>query len=389
MDMWGNNALDKIDVEFLNQFIAQSDKFVHAGINLGFWLAVISMITSVGIMLIRGEELHALVSKVIQQSLIFGLMFGLMQYGGEWIPKIINGFIYVGQQSSGLHSLSPSSIFNQGWYIAGSILESANKAGMFHLVSALTAVISGFFVILIYAFISASLCVLLIKAYALVLVGPMIFALGNLDYTKSAVSNYVQKIIGIGLNLVMFYLLVGVGIKLGNNWADLVRQGGALDLSILVVIVGGLTVFYLVMQNVPSFIATISGAGGFRDYGQATVASAMTGAGVMANAYMKAGGLSKGAIAGAGSVARGASSVGQGAWEGAKAGYNIGGSPISSKGGAFQSASTSNTSGLMKTSVQSVGKITGAVAGSMGGASEAMTKGSINKIADIFKGKRG
>ncbi|GGF93750.1 MULTISPECIES: type IV secretion system protein [Cysteiniphilum] len=360
MSLWGNNSLDNIDIQFLNAFVSDANTFVHAGMNLGYFLALMSILISVGMMMLRGEETHAMFSKIIQSGLLFGLMFGLIEYGGQWIPEILNGFIYVGQQASGMQSVSPSSVFDQGWYIAGHIIQGANNAGMFHIVAALTAVISAFFIIIVYGFIAGSLCVLLVKAYALVLVGPLVFALGNLDVTRSTVHNYVQKIIGMGFNLVMFYILVGVGIKLGNHWADVIKNGGFLDLSVFIMIIGGLIVFYLIMQNVPSFIATISGAGGFRDYGQAAVAAAMTGAAVMGQTYMKAMTMGKGGIAGAGMATRAAVSAGKGA----AAGWNAGGatpgalsSGIGSAGGAFQSfmnspaqksAATPNTGSLLK-----------------------------------------
>ena len=51
----------------------------------------------------------------------------------------------------------------------------------------------GFFVLIIYAFITTEVVVSLVKSYALVAIGPIMFALGNSDFTKMAVTNYIRK----------------------------------------------------------------------------------------------------------------------------------------------------------------------------------------------------
>lgn len=412
--IWDTNILDAIDIEFLNAFTAASGEIFKAGQSLAYWLAFISIGFSVGMMLLKGEEVHVMGSKLIKMGIMFGLFFTLIEYGGTWIPEFLNGFIAVGQKASGIQSVDPSSVFNQGWYIASRLIQGAYDAGMYHILSALAALFGAFFIIIIYALISASLCVLYIKAYALVLIGPVIFALGNNDVTRSTVSNYIQKIIGMGLNLLFYYLVIGVGISLGDQWVQNISEAGLTDFSILAMILGGIVVFYQVLQNVPSFIATISGATGFRDYGQAAIAAAASGAAMMAQAAVSAGTLGGAGIAGAGMASRGASALGMGAAKGAAAGYsnagpvassavNMTGNAISKAFGGsgssmsgMESASTTQTDGLFKKAFKVAGKSsvaagTGAIGG-LGGLSghafKHTIKPAMNNIADRFNGDK-
>ena len=96
--------------------------------------------------------------------------------------------------------------------------------------------------------------------------------------TRPTVNNYVQKLIGMGLHLLMIYIVIGVGITVGDSWVTSIKASaasGIFGFGDIAVVIGGLVIFYMVTQNIPAFIATISGAGGFRNYGAQTVATAM------------------------------------------------------------------------------------------------------------------
>ena len=82
------------------------------------------------------------------------------------------------------------------------------------------------------------------------------------------------------------YAIVGVGVDLSNIWIHEFIYSGELDFvtSAVLPMIGDLIILYLVMKNLPAFLAEISGAGGFRNYGDAAVAAAFAGAGAMTKA---------------------------------------------------------------------------------------------------------
>ncbi|GGF99149.1 MULTISPECIES: type IV secretion system protein [Cysteiniphilum] len=279
--------LNTINQEFLMGFQQSMHEIFLAGNNLAYWLAYITISFTTLLMLLQGEEVNKMLSKLTQMAILFGMFFTLIEVCGSWVPAWINGFMQTGAKAGNLSGIDPSSVFDQGFYIASSIFQVAGSMGITHLPTAILAMISGVFIAIIYAFIAASLCVLLIKTYALISVGPIIFAFGMNDVTRPTVTNYIGKIIGVCLQIMTMYIVIGVGVNVGQGWVDSLQNSahaGMFSYSDILIVVGGLVIFYLVVQNVPSFIAEISGAGSFRDYGQAAVAAAMSAAAMTVSA---------------------------------------------------------------------------------------------------------
>lgn len=318
--------LNTINFEFLEGFQKAMHALSAAGNDLAYWLAYITLTFTIVMMLLQGDEINKIFSKLVQMGMLFGIFFGMITLCGTWVPMFLNGFMYAGGKAANLTALDPSSIFEQGFFIATKIVDTSLNLGITHIPTALLGVISALFVIIIYALIAADLAVTLIKSFALVCVGPIIFAFGMNDVTRPTVNNYVQKLIGMGLQLMMLYIIIGVGISVGDSWVTDIKASastGAFSFGNIAVVIGGLTIFYMVTQSVPSFIATISGAGGFRNYGAQTVATAMTAATMGAKA-MSPTNISKIGAAIGGNV----STAGMGAYHAGKAAMGVGSSVI-------------------------------------------------------------
>jgi type IV secretion system protein TrbL len=280
-------VLNTINFQFLEGFQKSMHAISAAGSDLAYWLAYITLTFTIIMMLLQGEEINKVFSKLVQMGMLFGIFFGMISLCGTWVPMWLNGFMYAGGKAANLTALDPSSIFDQGFFIASKIAQTASSMGIMHLFTAFLGVFAAIFVIIIYALIAADLAVTLIKSFALVAVGPIIFAFGMNDVTRPTVTNYVNKLIGMGLQLLMIYVIIGVGISIGDSWVTSIKASaasGILGFGDIAVVMGGLTVFYMVTQSVPSFIATLSGAGGFRNYGAQTVATAMGAAAMSAKA---------------------------------------------------------------------------------------------------------
>ena len=299
-------GMDAVTNNFMHAFHDFSTVATQAGMNLAYSLAGLTLVISVIMMIVQQDELNKMFSKLLQTALLYGLFFTLIKFGGTWMPAILNSFMAIGAKSAGLGSLSPNSVFNVGLNIANKMFTLTNNPNIhwYNLGVIIAGEVCGFFVLIIYAFITAEVVVVLIKSYALVAMGPIIFALGNSDFTRAAVPNYIRKVIGLGIQLMILYVVVGVGVKLGDLWIQQFIHSGALEFLIAAVLpmLGGLIVLYLVMKNVPAFLAEVSGAGGFRNYGDAAIAAAAAGAGSLTSA------LNSGAKTG-GMAARGAAGI--------------------------------------------------------------------------------
>ena len=67
-----SEGLDLITQQFLTSFQSASASLGHAGINLAYWLAAISLSISIMLMLVQGEGLGRGFSKLLQTCLLFG-----------------------------------------------------------------------------------------------------------------------------------------------------------------------------------------------------------------------------------------------------------------------------------------------------------------------------
>lgn len=300
-------GINAVTDNFMHAFQHFSTIASQAGMHLAYSLAVLTLVISTIMMVLQQDELNKMFSKWLQTALLYGLFFTLIKFGGTWMPTILNSFMAIGAKSAGLGSLTPESVFNVGLTIANKMFTLTNNPNIhwYNFGVIMAGEICGFFVLIIYAFITAEVVIVLVKSYALVAMGPIIFALGNSDFTRMAVPNYIRKVVGIGIHLMILYVIVGVGIKLGDLWISQFINSGYLNFLIAAVLpmLGGLIVLYLVMKNVPAFLAEVSGAGGFRNYGDAAIAAAATGSGALSSALNKGGGGAiKGVAGGMGSM---------------------------------------------------------------------------------------
>jgi type IV secretion system protein TrbL len=244
----------------------------------------------------------------LSKAIVFVWFFyALIQFGGQWIPDILNGFIELGQQT-GVNSLDPSSVINQGASISGAIFKGFFNWGLLgHPFVSLVGAVVCVAILVLYALIAAELTIVLVKSYAVTAVGGLFFAFGANDYTRDMSKKYFQAIIGLGLNLMTLYLLLGVGQTIGNTWADMTAKAAQNhELMPMLIILGAVIVYYLLVKNIPAFVAGLSGVGGFRNYGDAAVGAAINAGMMSANALLKANNISGKGMQGLSQLASGA-----------------------------------------------------------------------------------
>ena len=228
---------------------------------LFYLLAVIQLTLSALWITITGEPLQRFLSQMVQLTFSFGFFFTLIEYGGEWIPAIFNGFIDLGQET-GVQSLDPSSIIEQGIAIAGGIAKGFLKLGMLtHLFIGIVGSIICLIVIIIYALIAAELTLVLVKSYILVATSGLFFAFAAHDATRPVLINYFRTVLGLGLQLMTLYFLLSVGQQIGITWAKLaVTSYNNHNLAIMFTVLSAVIIYFLILKTIPVFVANIAGA---------------------------------------------------------------------------------------------------------------------------------
>ena len=116
-------ALDQITQEFVDAVSQQGHLFEAQAKRIFYYLSLLQLSISGIWMMIAGNSLLQSVTQLIKTALLLSIFFAGITLAPTWIPTLINGFIEFGQQT-GTMAIQPSSIFNQGLTIAGTILKS-------------------------------------------------------------------------------------------------------------------------------------------------------------------------------------------------------------------------------------------------------------------------
>lgn len=280
--------LDQVTQQFLEALSHDGRLIQKSAEMLFYYLVVIQLALSAIWMTLAGESVQKFLTRLVQMFFSFSFFYGLIQFGGQWIPQLLNGFIHIGQLA-GVKSLDPSSIVDQGMSISGAIFKAFFNWGLLgHPWVSIVGAIVCISILVLYGLMAAELAIVLVKSYILIALGGLFFAFGASDYTEEMAKNYFRAAIGLGLQLMSLYLLLGVGQNIGTEWATMTAHAAEKhELMPMLVILAAVIVYYMILKNIPLFIAGLSSMGGFRNYGDAAVGMAtnagMSGANTLSN----------------------------------------------------------------------------------------------------------
>ena len=260
----------------------------------------------------------------MQLSFSFGFFYTLIQLGGQWIPQLLNGFIQLGQ-SACITSLDPSSIIDQGLSISGAIFKGFFDWGLLgHPWVSLVGATVCISILVLYGLMAAELTIVLVKSYILVATGSLFFAFGASDYTQDMAKSYFRATIGLGLQLMSLYLLLGVGQNIGSEWETMTELAAKNhELMPMFVILAAVIVYYMILKNIPPFIAGLSGIGGFRNYGDTAVSTAINAGTSGASSLLRANAMTGKGIQGLAQFGTGAGHTLSGGFQEFKQGSNF------------------------------------------------------------------
>src|SRR3954449_6659199 len=261
-------------------------------------LALIEFAWTAAILVLERTNLQGWTAALIRKMMFIGAFFALLNFGADWIPRIINSFQQIGQNASGLGSLAPTDILVQGLNITGNLLSGAASSGWLgNIGTALSLVFAALLAFLAFLGLTVQLVVTLVESYLVVGAGFIFLGFGGSRWTAPYVERFISFAVSTGVKVMVLYLLLGAGMALTNTWeaaATAVPSSAspavdALDIAASAVIL------LMICWNAPKLAASILGG-----------SPSFTGG----DAVGTAGGLAQGALlvgaAGAGGVALGA-----------------------------------------------------------------------------------
>lgn len=257
----------------------------------------------------------------VRKVFAVGFFLALVLNVTTWFPAIINGFIFLGKQGSGVTSLGPSVLLQQGANIAGTIFDTASP-----IVKAIPGLALGYFIGAAGVFagfflVSLQFSITLIDSYFAIALGSYFIWLGGSRWTVGYVERYFAFCVAVGVKLMALYLLIGAGLSITNQWQkDAAQNTGPVDniLNSWIIAIGALFFAMLcwhcskLVSSVLGGSPTLTGSDAIGFFGAmasagigaaATIATAGT-AGMAAGGAAAAGGGAAAAGARAGAVAR-------------------------------------------------------------------------------------
>jgi type IV secretion system protein TrbL len=225
-------------------------------------LAIIEFAWTAAMLVLERTDLQGWTAALIRKMMFIGAFFALLNFGGEWIPRIINSFQQIGQNASGLGSLAPTDILIQGLNITGHLLSGAASSGWLgNIGTALSLVFAALLAFLAFLGLTVQLVVTLVESYLVVGAGFIFLGFGGSRWTAPYVERYISLAVSTGVKVMVLYLLLGAGLTLTNGWVVAARAipdsaepaVDALDIAASAVLL------LMICWNVPKFTAAILG----------------------------------------------------------------------------------------------------------------------------------
>lgn len=142
--------------------------------------------------------------------LALGFFWTLLLTGPELFPKLIDMFVQIGRNGSGLRSLGPSEILHSGFVISGQLLWQAGKSAFRQDFLGATGIIVAIVAVLVaFLAITMQFVVAQIDIYLAVGIGQVALAGGATKWTTPYVERYISFAVASGFKMLSMYLLVG------------------------------------------------------------------------------------------------------------------------------------------------------------------------------------
>lgn len=214
------NGLDTIATQFYNAGLKYSTAIQPYALKLFFSLLLIDIIVTWIQYSAEGQlDPSYFLGRMLKHILSGGFIYLMIVNAFPWMTAVMSSFSAIGASISGLPRLSPQTVLQLGGQMATTIFDTpANASLMSNFEMAIVQSVCGFFVLLAFTIAAAMLLFTLVESYLAVGGGVILLGFGGSRFTASAAEGYFPFVIRVGVRLLFFYLVLGVGVQLANQW---------------------------------------------------------------------------------------------------------------------------------------------------------------------------
>lgn len=301
--------LDQVVTEFATRATSWQTVVMNAAMFLFWTLGTISLVFSFGFMALRKADIGEFFAEFIRFILFFGFFLWLLRNGPAFANSIIQSLARIGEQASGVASVTPSGIVDIGFMI---LKQAFTNSSIWSPVDSFIGVALSVGILILLAVVAVNMLLLLVSGWLLMYAGIFFLGFGGSRWTSDMAINYYKTVLGVAVQIMTMVLLVGIGSDLLSSFYARMNTG-TLNFEELGVMLVFCVALLMLVNRVPPLIAgIISGtgignAGGIGNFGAgAAVGAAMGAASVAAGAASMAGAA---VMSGAANLAGGASAV--------------------------------------------------------------------------------
>lgn len=293
-----------------------------------FWgLALISMVWTYGMMILRKADIGEFFAETIRFFGTLGFFYWILLNGPAISDAVIKSMWMMGSAAAGgASSFTPSGITDIGFDI---FFKALDESSTFSPVDSAAAIIISGCVLVVLALVAVNMLLLFVSAWILMYGGVVLLGFGGSRWTSDIAITYYKTVLGIGVQLMGMVLLVGIG----KTFIDQAYAGMSEGINLKELGVLGITAVVLLYltNKIPPMLAGIVG-------GASTGGVGGFGAGAAMGAAVAAAGIAAGAASAGASMALGGAANVAGAGSALKAAFqsaqeNMGGGGGSSVGG--------------------------------------------------------
>jgi type IV secretion system protein TrbL len=151
--------------------------------------------------------------------LVIGFFLALLMNAGSWMGAVIDMFVSLGKNASGIPGLGPSVLLLQGFKIFGALLWQAMKSGlMTDIPTAMALILAAFIVCVSFLLICFQFIVTKVQTFLALGMGVIFLGFGGSRWTTPYVERYFAFCVASGVKLMALYLLAGAAWPLTNAW---------------------------------------------------------------------------------------------------------------------------------------------------------------------------
>lgn len=229
-------------------------------------LAAIEFVVSGAIWALRRDSLDDIAAKFLLKFTLVAFLLTLITSYTFWLPPIINGFAFAGEQAIGGLTVSPSSVMEIGRETSFRVLATLDVGVMLrNPAMAVYAALSAIIIALAYIAIAAQLVLVLVESYVVLGGGVLLLGFAAFRGTAGFAEQLVAYTFGIGVKIFLMYLIIGLGTEIARSWLPLIEASTFFGpASPLLQVVGGAVIFAVLAIRIPNVVAArLSGTSTF------------------------------------------------------------------------------------------------------------------------------